>query len=166
MMLPLEGVRVVAVEQYGAGPFGTMQLADLGAEVVKVENIAEGGDVGRYVRHPKDPLPEGDSLFFQAFNRNKKSLALDLKQKAGREVLHDLVRSADGLLDNLRGDRPAKLGLTYEALKAVNPAIVCVHLSAYGSEGPRAAWPGYDYLMQAEAGYLSVTGEPDTPPAR
>ena len=165
-MLPLEGVRVVAVEQYGAGPFGTMQLADLGAEVVKVENIAEGGDVGRYVRHPKDPLPEGDSLFFQAFNRNKKSLALDLKQQAGREVLHDLARSADGLLDNLRGDRPAKLGLTYEALKAVNPAIVCVHLSAYGSEGPRAAWPGYDYLMQAEAGYLSVTGEPDTPPAR
>ncbi len=165
-MLPLEGVRIVAVEQYGAGPFGTMQLADLGAEVVKVENIAEGGDVGRFVRHPQDPLPQGDSLFFQAFNRNKRSVALDLKQEAGREVLHDLVRSADGMLDNLRGDRPAKLGLTYEALKAVNPAIVCVHLSAYGREGPRAAWPGYDYLMQAEAGYLSVTGEPGSPPAR
>ncbi|MCY3980669.1 MAG: CoA transferase [Alphaproteobacteria bacterium] len=166
MMLPLEGIRIIAVEQYGAGPFGTMQLADLGAEVVKVENIAEGGDVGRFVRHPKDPLPDGDSLFFQAFNRNKKSLALDLKQEAGQEVLRDLVRSADGLLDNLRGDRPAKLGLTYEALKGVNPAIVCVHLSAYGREGPRAAWPGYDYLMQAEAGYLSLTGEPSSPPAR
>ncbi|MCY4229647.1 MAG: CoA transferase [Alphaproteobacteria bacterium] len=166
MMLPLEGIRIIAVEQYGAGPFGTMQLADLGAEVVKVENIAEGGDVGRFVRHPKDPLPDGDSLFFQAFNRNKKGLALDLKQEAGQEVLRDLVRSADGLLDNLRGDRPAKLGLTYEALKGVNPAIVCVHLSAYGREGPRAAWPGYDYLMQAEAGYLSLTGEPSSPPAR
>ena len=165
-MLPLEGIRIIAVEQYGAGPFGTMQLADLGAEVVKVENIAEGGDVGRFVRHPKDPLPDGDSLFFQAFNRNKKGLALDLKQEAGQEVLRDLVRSADGLLDNLRGDRPAKLGRTYEALKGVNPAIVCVHLSAYGREGPRAAWPGYDYLMQAEAGYLSLTGEPSSPPAR
>ena len=165
-MLPLEGVRIVAVEQYGAGPFGTMQLADLGAEVIKVENIAEGGDVGRYVRHSQDPLPEGDSLFFQAFNRNKRSVALDLKQQAGGEVLHDLVRSADGLLNNLRGDQPARLGLTYDALKAANPAIVCVHLSAYGRDGPRAAWPGYDYLMQAEAGYLSVTGEPGSPPAR
>ena len=117
-MLPLEGVRIVAVEQYGAGPFGTLQLADLGADVVKIENIAEGGDVGRYVRHSQDPLPEGDSLFFQAFNRNKRSVALDLKQQAGRDVLHDLVRSADGLLNNLRGDQPARLGLTYDALKA------------------------------------------------
>ncbi len=165
-MLPLEGVRILAVEQYGAGPFATLQLADLGAEVVKIENIAEGGDVGRHVRHPKDPLPDGDSLFFQAFNRNKRSVALDLKQEAGREVLRDLARAADGLLDNLRGDRPARLGLTYDALADANPALVCVHLSAYGGDGPRAAWPGYDYLMQAEAGYLSVTGEPGAPPAR
>ncbi len=165
-MLPLAGVRIVAVEQYGAGPFATLQLADLGAEIVKVENIAEGGDVGRFVRHPQDPLPEGDSLFFQAFNRNKRSIALDLKQEAGQQLLRDLVRTADGLLHNLRGDQPARLGLTYAALKAANPAIVCVHLTGYGREGPRAAWPGYDYLMQAEAGYLSVTGEPDAPPSR
>src|SRR5690606_12841787 len=166
LMLPLTGVRILAVEQYGAGPFGTLQLADLGAEIVKIENVAEAGDVGRHVRHPEDPLPKGDSLFFQAFNRNKKSITLNLKHPEGQRVLHDLVRSADGVLNNLRGDQPPKLGLTYDQLKGANPRIVCVHLSAYGREGERAAWPGYDYLMQAEAGYLSVTGEPGGPPSR
>src|SRR3546814_8321944 len=83
-MLPLAGVRIVAVEQYGAGPFGTLQLADLGAEIVKVENVAEAGDVGRHVRHAQDPLPQGDSLFFQAFNRNKRSITLNLKHPDGR----------------------------------------------------------------------------------
>src|SRR5690606_7575375 len=116
--------------------------------------------------HADDPLPEGDSLFFQSFNRNKRSITLNLKHAEGQKVLHDLVATADGVLNNLRGDQPAKLGLTYEALKAANPRVVCVHLSAYGREGERASWPGYDYLMQAEAGYLSLTGEPDGPPAR
>ncbi len=166
MTLPLEGVRIIAVEQYGAGPFGTLQLADMGAEIIKVENVAEAGDVGRHVRHADDPLPEGDSLFFQSFNRNKRSITLNLKHPEGQKVLHDLVATADGVLNNLRGDQPAKLGLTYEALKAANPRVVCVHLSAYGREGERASWPGYDYLMQAEAGYLSVTGEPGGPPSR
>ena len=166
-MLPLEGVRIVAVGAIRGGAVQHAPACGPGrGRRQRSRNIAEGGDVGRYVRHSQDPLPEGDSLFFQAFNRNKRSVALDLKQQAGREVLHDLVRSADGLLNNLRGDQPARLGLTYDALKAANPAIVCVHLSAYGREGPRAAWPGYDYLMQAEAGYLSVTGEPGSPPAR
>ena len=149
-MLPLAGVRIIAVEQYGAGPFGSMLLGDLGAEVIKIENPAEGGDVGRAVGpHFFGP---GDSQFFQAFNRNKRSLTLDLKHPEARGVFHDLVRSADATLDNLRGDQPEKLGLTYEALKEVNPRIVCAHLSAYGREGSRKAWPGYDYLMQAEAG--------------
>jgi crotonobetainyl-CoA:carnitine CoA-transferase CaiB-like acyl-CoA transferase len=163
-MLPLQGVRVVAVEQYGAGPFGSMLLGDLGAEVIKIENPAEGGDVGRAVGpHYFGP---GDSHFFQAFNRNKRSLTLNLKHPEARRVLHDLVRSADATLDNLRGDQPEKLGIAYEALKAANPKIVCAHLSAYGREGSRKAWPGYDYLMQAEAGYLAITGEPDGPPSR
>lgn len=163
-MLPLEGVTVIAVEQYGAGPFGTMLLADLGAEVIKVENPAEGGEVGRHVGpHFFGP---GNSHFYQSFNRNKRSITLNLKHPEGMAVLHELVRHADAVLDNLRGDLPDKLGLTYEHLKAVNPKIVCAHLSAYGRTGPRRAWPGYDYLMQAEAGYLSVTGEPDGPPAR
>ena len=163
-MLPLAGVRVIAVEQYGAGPFGSMQLADMGAEVIKIENPAEGGDVSRGVG-PYFPA-EGDSDFFQAFNRNKRSLTLNLRAPGAKQVLADLVASADAVLDNLRGDQPARLGVTYDALKHANPRIVCAHLSAYGREGSRANWPGYDYLMQAEAGYLALTGEPDGPPAR
>jgi crotonobetainyl-CoA:carnitine CoA-transferase CaiB-like acyl-CoA transferase len=164
MSLPLSGVRIVAVEQYGAGPFATQHLADLGAEVIKIENFREGGDVGRAVG--PHFFGEGDSHFFEAFNRNKHSLTLDLKKPEGRDVLLDLVATSDAVFNNLRGDLPVKLGLTYDQLKDVNPAIVCAHLSAYGRTGSRAAWPGYDYLMQAEAGYLSVTGEPDSPPAR
>ena len=164
MSLPLTGVRIVAVEQYGAGPFGTQHLADLGAEVIKIENPADGGDVGRGVG-PYYFGP-GDSHFFEAFNRNKKSFTLNLKHAQSRTVLADLVKSADATFDNLRGDLAVKLGLTYADLAAHNPKIVCGHLSAYGRTGSRAAWPGYDYLMQAEAGSLSVTGEPDGPPAR
>jgi len=162
--LPLAGTTVIAVEQYGAGPFGTMLLGDLGADVIKIENPRDGGDVSRNV----GPLyfPDGGSQFFQAFNRNKRSLTLDLKAPEGQEVLHRLVTGADAVLDNLRGDLPARLGLDYAALGKVNPAIVCAPLSAYGREGPRRSWPGYDYLMQAEAGYLALTGEPDGPPAR
>jgi crotonobetainyl-CoA:carnitine CoA-transferase CaiB-like acyl-CoA transferase len=166
MQRPLEGVRIIAVEQYGAGPHGTMQLADLGAEVIKVENAGDGGDVGRHVRHPNETLPKGDSLFFQSFNRNKRSIKLNLKSADGQEVLRKLAAGAGGVFNNLRGDLPDKLGLTYEDLKAVNPQIVCVHLSAYGRNNERAAWPGYDYLMQAECGYLSVTGEKGGPPSR
>jgi crotonobetainyl-CoA:carnitine CoA-transferase CaiB-like acyl-CoA transferase len=163
-MLPLEGVRVLAVEQYGAGPFGTMFLADQGAEVIKIENPSDGGDMSRDV----GPFffEQHDSHFFHAFNRNKKSLTLDLSVPEGKEVLHDLVKSADALASNLRGDVPEKLGLTYTQLKAHNEKIVCAHLSAYGRTGPRAAWPGFDYLMQAEAGYFALTGEPGGPPAR
>ncbi len=161
---PLAGVRIIAVEQYGAGPFGTQHLADLGAEVIKIENPRDGGDVGRAVGpHYFGP---GDSHFYQSFNRNKKSITLDLKTAQGQEVLRTLAADADVVFNNLRGDLPAKLGLTYDQLKDVNPRLVCGHLSAYGRTGSRAAWPGYDYLMQAEAGYLSLTGEPDGPPAR
>jgi len=162
-MPPLAGLRILAVEVYGAGPFGTAHLADLGAEVVKIEQ-REGGDVSRAV----GPyfLGENDSHFFQSLNRNKKSLTLDLKHPRGKEVLHRLAATADGLMGNLRGDQPEKLEITYEFLKESNPRIVCAHLSAYGRDGARKGWPGYDYLMQGEAGYLSLTGEPDGPPAR
>jgi crotonobetainyl-CoA:carnitine CoA-transferase CaiB-like acyl-CoA transferase len=162
--LPLSGLRVLAVEQYGAGPFGTSYLADLGAEVIKIENHKDGGDVGRQVG--PHFFGKDDSHFFQTFNRNKKSLTLDLKHPQGQAVFQRLVAGADAVLDNLRGDLPAKLGLTYEALKQANPKIVCAHLSAYGREGSRTAWPGYDYLMQAEAGHMTLTGEPDGPPTR
>ena len=163
-MLPLEGVRVLAVEQYGAGPFGTMFLGDQGAEVIKIENPNDGGDMSRDVG-PYFFTPE-DSEFYHSYNRNKKSLTLDLARAEGQAVFHDLVRTADAVASNLRGDVPGKLGLTYDHLKAHNPKIVCAHLTAYGRTGPRADWPGFDYLMQAEAGYFSLTGEPGGPPAR
>ena len=161
--LPLQGLRILAVEQYGAGPYGSMHLADLGAEVIKIES-PPGGDVSRGT----GPyfLGEGDSLFFQTFNLNKRSLRLDLKAAEGREVFERLVGTADAVLNNLRGDQPAKLGLDYARLGKLNPKIVCAHLSAYGRDNERAAWPGYDYLMQAEAGFMALTGEPDAPPAR
>ena len=164
MRPPLDGVRVLAFEQYGAGPFGTLYLADLGAEVIKIENPADGGDMSRAVG-PHFFAP-GDSQFFHTFNRNKRSLTLDLAAPGARAVLHDLVRSADAIACNLRGDVPQKLGLTYDQLKPHNPRLVCAFLSAYGREGPRAAWPGFDFLMQAEAGYFALTGEPGGPPAR
>ena len=133
-MLPLNGVRVLAVEQYGAGPFGTMFLADQGAEVIKIENPNDGGDMSRAVG-PYFFAP-GDSEFFHSFNRNKKSLTLDLRRPEGQAVLHDLVHSADALASNLRGDVPAKLGLVYERLKAHNPKIVCAHLERLRAQRP------------------------------
>ncbi|AQQ67890.1 CoA transferase [Microbulbifer agarilyticus] len=161
---PLAGIRVIAVEQYGAGPFGSMQLADMGAEVIKIENPATGGDIAR--KSGPYFLGDNDSDFFQTFNRSKKSLTLDLKSPQGREIFERLVRSADVVMNNLRGDQPAKLGLDYAHLSAIKPEIICGHLSAYGRDNDRASWPGYDYLMQAEAGFMDLTGEPGTPPAR
>lgn len=163
MRPPLDGVRILALSQFGAGPFGTNVLADLGAEVIKIEDPDAGGDVARYV--PPFEI-EGDSLYFQSFNRGKKSLALNLRSDSGREVLHDLVKVSDGVFNNLRGDLPAKLGLDYESLKSVNPAVVCCSLSGFGKTGPMAASPGYDYLVQGYAGYMSITGEPDGPPGK
>ena len=160
---PLYGVRIVAVEQFGAGPWGTMLLADLGAEIIKVENPGTQGDIGRYV----GPYTvEQDSLYFQSFNRNKKSITLNLQHPRVREVLHPLVAVSDGVFNNLRGDLPARLGLDYAALGRVKPSIVCCSLSAFGRTGARAGEPGYDYLMQGYAGWMSITGEPGRPPQK
>lgn len=159
----LQGVRILAIEQFGAGPFGTLHLADLGAEVIKIEDPHSGGDIARTV----PPFVDGDdSLYFQSFNRNKRSLTLDLKQPEGQAILHGLAAHADALFYNLRGDQAQKLGLMYEHLKAHNPRIVCCSLSGFGLTGPRAAEPGYDYLMQAYAGWMSLTGDPNGPPTK
>jgi crotonobetainyl-CoA:carnitine CoA-transferase CaiB-like acyl-CoA transferase len=162
-VLPLADVRVLAVEQFGAGPWATLQLADLGAEVIKIEDPASSGDVGRYV----PPFQEGeDSLFFETFNRNKKSISLDLRDAAGRERFEGLVRVSDVVFSNLRGDQPARLRLRYDDLKHLNPRIVCCSLSGFGTTGPRAAEGGYDYMMQGLAGWMELTGEPDGPPTK
>jgi crotonobetainyl-CoA:carnitine CoA-transferase CaiB-like acyl-CoA transferase len=162
-MKPLADVRIISLEQYGAGPFGSVHLADLGAEVIKIEDPRVGGDVGRYV----PPYAQGeDSLFFETFNRNKRSVSLDLSTQAGRAVFEDLVRVSDAVYSNLRGDVPQKMGIRYEDLRHLNPAIVCCSLTGFGMTGPRAAEPGYDYILQGLAGWMSLTGDPDGPPTK
>ncbi len=162
MPLPLEGVRVLAFSQFGAGPFATLNLADMGAEVIKIEDPNSGGDVSRYV--PPHRIA-GDSLYFQSWNRNKRSVTLDMRKEHGVKVFHELVRVSDVVFNNLRGDQPSRLGLNYKSLEKINPKIVCCSLNGFGSEGPSAAEPGYDYLMQAAIGYMSITGDPTGPPA-
>jgi crotonobetainyl-CoA:carnitine CoA-transferase CaiB-like acyl-CoA transferase len=160
---PLADLRIIAIEQYGAGPFGSVQLADLGAEVIKIEDPASGGDVGRYV----PPYQQGeDSLFFEAFNRNKRSISLDLTTPDGHAVFEDLVRVSDVVYSNLRGDVPAKIGITYDDLKHLNPRIVCCALTGFGMTGPRATEPGYDYILQGIAGWMDITGEQSGPPTK
>jgi crotonobetainyl-CoA:carnitine CoA-transferase CaiB-like acyl-CoA transferase len=161
--LPLADVTVLAIEQFGAGPWATLQLADLGADVIKIEDPASGGDVSRTV----PPFQEGeDSLFFETFNRGKRSISLDLRHPRGREVLLDLVAAVDVVFSNLRGDQPQRLGLMYDHLKDANPRIVCCSLSGFGMTGPRVREGGYDYVMQGLAGWMSLTGEPDGAPTK
>ena len=163
----LAGVRVLAVEQYGAGPFGTQLLGHLGAEIVKIEH-PDGGDVARSVGPQfREDLPEtARSVFFQGLNRDKRSVSLNLAHEEGRRILLRLAQDADAVVSNLRGDVGRRLGLTFGQLREVNPRIVCGHLTGYGRAGQRAARPGYDFLVQAELGYFDLTGDPEGPPAR
>ena len=163
MKAPLAGLRILSVEQFGAGPYGSLYLANLGAEVIKIEQPGTG-DPARQMGRWR--LGDDDSDYYQTFNLAKRSLTLDLKRAEGREILHRLAARSDAVMNNLRGSQPSRLGLDYASLAPHNRAIVCGHISAYGRDNERADWPGYDYLMQAEAGFCSLTGEPDTPPAR
>lgn len=159
---PLTGIRVLTLEQFGAGPYGTMFLAELGAEVIKVE--APEGDPSRHVGPHR--LGPDDSQYFQAWNLGKKSVTLDIKSAEGRRRFEALVKTADCVVNNLRGTQPARLGIDYAHLKSIKPSIVCLHISAYGRAGERADWPGYDFLMQAEAGLMELTGDPEGAPTR
>lgn len=163
-MKPLEGLTILSIEQFAAGPYGSMFLADMGAEVLKIENKDIGGDPSRHM----GPyfLGQGDSLVFQGWNTNKQSLLLDLKDAQDRARFEELVRGADAVVNNLRGDQPAKLGITYAELGQIHPAICCLHISAYGRDNSRGAWPGYDFLMQAESGLMDLTGDPAGDPTR
>jgi crotonobetainyl-CoA:carnitine CoA-transferase CaiB-like acyl-CoA transferase len=159
----LDGVRVLDLSRMLAGPYGSMLLADLGAEVLKIEE-PRGGDPMRAMGPPF--LPDGGSAYFLAVNRNKKSLALDLGRPEGREVFFDLVRHADVVWENFRPGVMARLGCDYPALAAVNPRIVACSISAYGQEGPYRDWPAFDLALQAMGGAMSLTGEPGRPPVR
>lgn len=159
----LDGVRVLDLSRMLAGPYGSMLLADMGAEVVKVED-PDGGDPMRVMGPPF--LPDGDSAYFLAVNRNKKSVAIDLATAEGRAVFHDLVRRADVVWENFRPGVMERLGCGYGALSALNPALVMCSISAYGQEGPYRDWPAFDLALQAMGGGMSVTGEPGRAPAR
>jgi formyl-CoA transferase len=157
----LSGVRVVEIGAFMAAPFATMQLADLGAEVVKVEN-PEGGDPVRAT----GPFVAGQSSPFARLNRNKKSVALDLKSTAGRAALLRLAESADVLVENLRPGALRRLGLGYEDLRAVNPGLVYVSISGWGQDGPLSPLAGLDIMAQARGGLMSITGAPDGDPVK
>ena len=154
-MKPLDDIKILSLEQYGAGPFGSLHLSDLGAEVIKIEDPNFNGDVGRYV----PPFNEGtDSLFHETFNRGKKSIVMDINSDEGRKVFNDLVKKCDVMYSNFRGDVPKKLKITYEDLKDINEKIVCVSLTGFGMTGPRSKEPGYDYIMQGLTGWMNLTG--------
>ena len=160
---PLDGIRVLDLTRVLAGPLGTMVLGDLGADVVKIERPGSGDDLRAW----GPPFtPDGESAYFIAVNRNKRSVALDLKSADGREAFLRLVRGADVVVENFRAGTMDGLGLGPEALRAANSRIVSVSLTAYGSSGPYRDLPGYDIVVQAMGGLMSVTGEPDGRPMR
>ena len=161
--LPLAGVRVLDVSQVMAGPYACMLLADLGADVIKIEPPG-GGDQTRGAMGFKMKGP--DSLGFLNMNRNKRSVALNLKSDAGRELLLRMARDADILLENYRPGAMKRLGLGYEVLKEVNPRLVYTSISGFGQTGPWADRPGFDLMAQAMSGVMSVTGYPGGPPVK
>src|SRR5436309_4186041 len=158
-----EGVRVLDLSRMLAGPYGSMLLADMGAEVIKVED-PDGGDPMRMMGPPF--LPDGESAYFLAINRNKKSLALDLARDRGREVFYDLVRQSDVVWENFRPAIMERLGLAYSKLWSLNQRIIVCSVSAYGQDGPYRDWPAFDLALQAMGAAMSVTGEPGGRPAR
>jgi len=156
----LDGVRVLEIGQVLAGPYCGMLLADLGADVIKIE--PPGGDLARGVGTIG---PGGVSSYFASMNRNKRSVVLDLASDDGQEHLGRLVAESSALLVNLKGSTIRKLGLTYDALRRWNDRIVCVAITGYGLDGSRADRPAFDYVVQAETGIAAMTGEPDGPPS-
>ncbi len=164
MTLPLEGIRVLDLTRAIAGPFGSMLLADMGAEVLKIEMPT--GDPSRGSGHSSTQCVMGESLFFLSVNRNKKSLTLDLKKSEARKVFYDLVKVSDVVFDNYRPGVMKRLGIDYEKVRSINPRIVSCSLSGFGSNGPYRDHPAYDAVIQALSGIMKVTAEPGRAPLR
>ena len=161
-MTPLEGLTVLDFTRVLAGPYCTMQLADLGARVIKIEQPGRGDDTRAW----GPPFVHGESAYFLSINRNKESLALDLKHERARPILDALLARADVVVENFRPGTMDRLGLPYEAIAARHPHIVYCSISGFGQTGPRRLEAGYDAMMQAEAGLMSITGAADGPPFR
>ena len=156
MDLPLKNIRVLDIAQVLAAPFGAAMLGDLGADVIKIEPLR--GDELRHLG-PGAERPGRDSAMYMGANRSKRGIALDLSVPAGLAVFHDLLKDADIVIDNLRPSAKQKLGVDYASLKVVNPRVIAINVSAFGTSGPYAGRPGIDPLAQALAGYMDVTGE-------
>jgi crotonobetainyl-CoA:carnitine CoA-transferase CaiB-like acyl-CoA transferase len=159
---PLAGVKVLELAQIMAGPTCGTLLADMGADVIKVEKIPGGDDSRRYA----EPQINGESAAFMMLNRNKRSIALNLKTEGGREVLRRLVKDADVLFENYRKGTMEKLGVGHEDLRRINPALVWCSISGYGQTGPYAERGGFDLIAQGVSGIMSITGEPGGPPVK
>jgi crotonobetainyl-CoA:carnitine CoA-transferase CaiB-like acyl-CoA transferase len=160
--LPLEGIRVVDLTRNVAGPYTSMILAELGAEVVKIERPGTGDDI----RSWGPPFWGDDSAMFLSLNRNKRSIELDLRSDEGRQVLSELVTRSDVVVESFRPGSLARMGYSYAWAAQLNPGIVFCHITSYGSVGPMKDLPGYDLLMQALSGIMSVTGEAGRPAVR
>jgi crotonobetainyl-CoA:carnitine CoA-transferase CaiB-like acyl-CoA transferase len=160
-MKPLDGVRVIDLSRVLAGPYATMLLADMGAEVIKVEEPGKGDDTRAW-----PAFAGGESTYFMSVNRGKKSLTLDLKAAAGKTVLRKLLAGADVLLENFRPGTLGRLGFGWEAVHTLNPRLVYCSISGFGESGPEASRPGYDLIVQGESGVMDLTGFPDGPPVK
>jgi formyl-CoA transferase len=160
-MRPLDGIRVVDLTRVLAGPYATMLLADMGAEVIKVEEPGKGDDTRAW-----PAFAGGESTYFMSVNRGKKSVTLDLKAEAGKAVLAKLLAGADVLVENFRPGTLARLGFGWEAVHARNPRLVYCSISGFGESGPEASRPGYDLIVQGESGVMDLTGFPDGPPVK
>ena len=158
----LDGVRVLDLSQMLAGPFGTMMLADLGADVIKIETLGEGDRTRSMGPH----FIQGESAYFISINRNKKSVTINLKEDEGRKVFYDLVKHADVVFDNFRPGVTERLKIDHDCLAKINPKIVTVSISAYGVKGPYQDLPAFDLTIQALGGAMSYTGEPGRDPVR
>jgi crotonobetainyl-CoA:carnitine CoA-transferase CaiB-like acyl-CoA transferase len=161
-MTPLQGITVLDLTRVLSGPYCTMVLADMGARVIKIEQPGKGDDT----RGWGPPFLEGESAYFLSINRNKESMTLDFKQPEGRAILDRLISKSDVIVENFRPGTLGKLGLDYRALAPGHPRLVCCSISGFGQNGPRSAEPGYDAVMQAEGGLMSITGSAAGPPFR
>jgi len=158
---PLKGIRVLDLSRVLAGPYCSMTLSDLGAEIIKVEIPGRGDDTRAF-----PPFLEGESSYYLSLNRGKKSLTLNLKDERGVEVLHRLVEKCDIVLENFRPGVTKRLGVDYDTLKGIKGELIYCSISSYGQTGPYAKWPGYDLIIQGMSGLMGITGESDRPPVR
>src|SRR5262245_27534915 len=162
MSSPLTGIRILDLSRVLAGPYCTMLLGDLGAEVIKVERPGVGNDTRAW----GPPFVAGESAYYLCANRNKKSITVNLKSAEGQTIIRQLVRLSDVLVENFKVGELAALGLGYDQLKTLNPGLVYCSITGYGQSGPDKDLPGYDFIIQGRGGIMSITGEPDGEPMK